>query len=70
MESALFLHWRPQPKPDCNGLDSWSKGLTVNKTAEFGSGRQEVEKTREEVYRCRENRHKVNWCGIRGCRES
>lgn len=40
----------------------------MNKDAEFGSGRQEVEKTREEVYRCSEKGHKVNWCGIRGCR--
>lgn len=44
------------------------KELTVNKDAEFGSGRQEVEKTREEVYRCSEKRHNVNWCEIRGCR--
>lgn len=44
------------------------KELTVNKDAEFGSGRQEVEKTREEVCSCSEKGREVNWCEIRGCR--
>lgn len=49
----------------------WKIGQRVDSEQgckEFGSGRQEVEKTREEVYRCSEKRHKVNWCEIRGCR--